>query len=228
MVAAGGGVLRDAEGGAAARARPTRTTCSALLRATGVLCVYGSGFGTKPEDGFFRVVFLASPAELVGDLRTDRRIHGGLPVSPLTGRGIGQTRSEHGLTPPISRDPADFKPLILWTIAMTALAVIVLWAAYLVRDVLLLIYISGLLAIGFSPIVRLIERQKVLPIGTRRFPRWLAILVLYLVIIGAFTLVGVLVFPPLIDQAQAPVGAKAEMFDKAQEFLIAKGLLAST
>jgi alanine-synthesizing transaminase len=35
-----------------------------LLRATGVLCVYGSGFGTRPEDGFFRVVFLASPGEL--------------------------------------------------------------------------------------------------------------------------------------------------------------------
>jgi alanine-synthesizing transaminase len=35
-----------------------------LLRATGVLCVYGSGFGTRPEDGFFRVVFLASPDEL--------------------------------------------------------------------------------------------------------------------------------------------------------------------
>ena len=35
-----------------------------LLRATGVLCVYGSGFATVPEDGFFRVVFLASPAEL--------------------------------------------------------------------------------------------------------------------------------------------------------------------
>jgi aspartate/methionine/tyrosine aminotransferase len=36
----------------------------ALLRATGVLCVYGSGFGTRPADGFFRVVFLADPAEL--------------------------------------------------------------------------------------------------------------------------------------------------------------------
>ena len=36
----------------------------ALLRATGVLCVYGSGFGTDPADGFFRVVFLASPTEL--------------------------------------------------------------------------------------------------------------------------------------------------------------------
>jgi alanine-synthesizing transaminase len=35
-----------------------------LLRATGVLCVYGSGFDTRPEDGFFRVVFLADPAEL--------------------------------------------------------------------------------------------------------------------------------------------------------------------
>ncbi len=35
-----------------------------LLRATGVLCVYGSGFGTAPTDGFFRVVFLASPSEL--------------------------------------------------------------------------------------------------------------------------------------------------------------------
>ncbi len=37
-----------------------------LLREAGVLCVHGSGFGTVPEDGFFRVVFLASPAELRG------------------------------------------------------------------------------------------------------------------------------------------------------------------
>lgn len=36
----------------------------ALLRETGVLCVYGSGFGSDPADGFFRVVFLANPAEL--------------------------------------------------------------------------------------------------------------------------------------------------------------------
>jgi alanine-synthesizing transaminase len=35
-----------------------------LLRAKGILCVYGSGFGTAPEDGFFRIVFLASPQEL--------------------------------------------------------------------------------------------------------------------------------------------------------------------
>jgi alanine-synthesizing transaminase len=35
-----------------------------LLRNTGVLCVHGSGFGMPPADGYFRVVFLASPAEL--------------------------------------------------------------------------------------------------------------------------------------------------------------------
>jgi aspartate/methionine/tyrosine aminotransferase len=35
-----------------------------LLRATGILVVYGSGFGTDPGDGFFRVVFLAPPADL--------------------------------------------------------------------------------------------------------------------------------------------------------------------
>ncbi len=36
----------------------------ALLRATGVLCVYGSGFGLPAADGFLRIVFLASPEEL--------------------------------------------------------------------------------------------------------------------------------------------------------------------
>jgi alanine-synthesizing transaminase len=44
-----------------------------LLRATGVLCVYGSGFGMPDQDGFFRVVFLASPGELdeIFDLMAD-------------------------------------------------------------------------------------------------------------------------------------------------------------
>jgi predicted PurR-regulated permease PerM len=108
---------------------------------------------------------------------------------------------------------------------MTAFAVIVLWTAYQARHVLLLIYISGLLAVGFSPIVRLIERQEVLPIGTRRFPRWLAILVLYLVIIGALTGVGFLIVPPLVDQGRQLAAALPGMFDKAQEFLVTRGVL---
>jgi len=108
---------------------------------------------------------------------------------------------------------------------MVALAVILLWAAYLVRDVLLLIYVSGLLAVGFSPIVRLIERQTVLPIGTRRFPRWLAILVLYVFILGVLTGIGFLVVPPIVHQGQQLWTAAPGMFDRAQEWLISKGLL---
>ncbi len=35
-----------------------------LLRAKGILCVHGSGFGLPADGGYFRVVFLAPPAEL--------------------------------------------------------------------------------------------------------------------------------------------------------------------
>jgi alanine-synthesizing transaminase len=40
-----------------------------LLRKTGVLCVYGSGFGLPADQGFFRVVFLANPEELASIYR---------------------------------------------------------------------------------------------------------------------------------------------------------------
>ena len=36
----------------------------ALLRATGILCVHGSGFGYPADEGGFRIVFLAPPDEL--------------------------------------------------------------------------------------------------------------------------------------------------------------------
>jgi predicted PurR-regulated permease PerM len=126
-------------------------------------------------------------------------------------------------------ETARQKSLILWGIWMAVLAVIVVRAAFLVRHVLLLLYISGLLAVGFSPIIRLIERQKVLPIGTRRFPRWFAILVLYLVILGTLTGIGFLIVPPLVDQAQQLWKVAPDMiergFEGAQTFLIQKGVL---
>ena len=95
-----------------------------------------------------------------------------------------------------NQNDTSAKGLVLWTIWMVVLAILIVWAGYLVRDVLLLIYISGVLAIGFSPIVRLIQRQKMLPIGSRRFPRWTAILVLYLVILGGITGLAFMIVPP--------------------------------
>lgn len=124
-----------------------------------------------------------------------------------------------------TRSTAEIKSLVLWTISMVCLAVVIFWCAYLVRGALLLIYCSMLLAIGFSPIVRLIERQTLLPIGSARFPRWLAILILYLGIIGVFTLIAFLIIPPLVHQAQSFWVALPAMFQRWQEFLIDKGWL---
>ena len=117
------------------------------------------------------------------------------------------------------------RALILFAIWMTAFAVILLWALYSIRHVLMLLYVSGLFAIGFSPIVRLIERQHLLPIGTRRFPRWLAILVLYVFIVGSLVGVGMLIFPPLVEQAQQLWNQRYQMFNSAQQFLHERGLL---
>jgi predicted PurR-regulated permease PerM len=125
-------------------------------------------------------------------------------------------------------EPTDQKSLILYAIWMTALAVVVMWAAYLVRHVLVLIYISGLLAIGFSPTIRLIERQKVLPIGTKRFPRGMAILILYLMIIGVLVGMGFLIVPPLVAQARQLWMELPGMLDRGVQFLASYGVLDST
>ena len=117
------------------------------------------------------------------------------------------------------------KALIAYAIWMTAFAVVVIWGLYHIRDVLLLLYVAGLLAVGFSPIVRLIERQRLLPVGTQRFPRWLAILVLYVVMLSALVSVGMLIVPPVVDQAQELWDQKSQMFEQGQRFLHDRGLL---
>ncbi len=119
----------------------------------------------------------------------------------------------------------ESRALIRYAIAMTAIAGILLWSAYLVRHILLIIYISGIFAIGFSPIVRIIERQKLLPIGSTRFPRWLAILILYLAILGTVALVLFLAFPPLVRQGRDLWEKLPDMFERGQQFLLSKGWL---
>ena len=44
-----------------------------LLRATGILCVYGSGFGLPADQGFFRVVFSRHPTSSARSTTTWRR-----------------------------------------------------------------------------------------------------------------------------------------------------------
>jgi predicted PurR-regulated permease PerM len=100
-------------------------------------------------------------------------------------------------------------------IALTAAFLAALWVA---RGALLIIYISGLLATGLGPLVHVIEHAAA-P-GTKRLPRWLAILLIYLFIVGVLTLIGLLVVPPLIDQAQDLSKRIPELLERGQQFLI--------
>ena len=72
--------------------------------------------------------------------------------------------------------PPDPRALIRYALAGLALTVIVLWAAFLVRDALLVIYISLLVAIGLSPLVAALEQHRP---RRQRLPRWAAILIIY-------------------------------------------------
>jgi predicted PurR-regulated permease PerM len=123
---------------------------------------------------------------------------------------------------------ATAKGVIGWTVALVALAVATAWLVFLAREALLLIYVSVLLAIGFGPIVRAIERWPQRHPRARRLPRWLAILVVYLVIVGVLTMAAVLVIPPLVDQAQDLWTRLPLLIDTAQEFLIRRGIITHT
>ena len=108
---------------------------------------------------------------------------------------------------------------------MAALGVAVVWGLYEARGAILLVYVSVLLATGFSPLVYAIEHQDVIPVGTKRLPRWLAILVIYIVIVGTLALVGLLVFPPLVQQAEELWRRLPSLLDQAQDVLMRYGLL---
>jgi predicted PurR-regulated permease PerM len=110
-------------------------------------------------------------------------------------------------------------------IALSAVAVLALFAMYIAAHALLLIYISMLVAIGFGPLVRAIEHQKRIPVGSRRLPRWLAILVVYLAILGALTVVGMLVVPPLVEQGVELSAQLPDLVNRGQQFLVDRGLL---
>jgi hypothetical protein len=93
------------------------------------------------------------------------------------------------------------RALVAWTILAVVVTGAVLWALVLARQVLLLLYVSMLLAMGFSPVVRFLERQRVVTIGTRRLPRWAAILVVYLALLGGAAALLLAILPTLIAQA---------------------------
>jgi predicted PurR-regulated permease PerM len=108
-------------------------------------------------------------------------------------------------------------------VLVAAFAIAVIAALWVARDALLILYVSGLLATGLRPIVQRV--QIAVPQGVQRLPRWLAVLLIYLVIVGGVTLIGLLVVPPIVDQAQELWKRLPELLDRGQAFLVRHGII---
>jgi predicted PurR-regulated permease PerM len=117
----------------------------------------------------------------------------------------------------------DARALIRYALVGLALTAAVSWMLYLVRGALLLVYIATLVAIGLSPIVSAIERRH--PRAAPRLPRWAAILIIYLCVIGAIVGVAIAVVPPLVEQARGLWAAFPDMLHRGQLWLMQRGLL---
>ena len=103
----------------------------------------------------------------------------------------------------------------VFTVTAVAILIAVLWEA---REALMLVYVSALVAMGFAPLVQIIERPRS---GARaRIPRWLAILVVYFAIVVVLLLVALAVVPPLIAQAASLWAKLPDEFDRFQRTLI--------
>jgi predicted PurR-regulated permease PerM len=114
------------------------------------------------------------------------------------------------------------RALIRYALVGLALTVAISWMLWQVRSVLVLVYISALVATGLSPLVNAIERKRLL---RQRVPRWGAILVIYLLLIGGVVGIAMLVVPAMVTQARELASELPRLVHQGQQWLIDRGLL---
>ena len=71
---------------------------------------------------------------------------------------------------PTSPQSSDPRSLIRYACVALAVTITLLWALYLVRAPLLVIYVSALFSTGLAPLVAFIERQRIMTLSKRRLP----------------------------------------------------------
>jgi len=158
---------------------------------------------------------------------------------PSSGRWAAAPLDENllrsgAMATPSRKAPSPLEPreatrgTILWTIAVVLLVVLVAAVLIVARQAVLLLYVSGLLAIGMSPAIQWVERRTLIPVGGPRLPRWLAILLIYLAMIGVVTGIALLVLPALVQQAQQFLANLPDLLRRAQTWLVERGVLTET
>ncbi|HWB16125.1 MAG TPA: AI-2E family transporter [Vicinamibacterales bacterium] len=117
---------------------------------------------------------------------------------------------------------------IAFAVALTLFGLVALWVLFLVRHVLLLLYVAGLLAIGFGPAVRWLEQRRGAATAgrrRRRLPRWAAILILYVFILGTLGGLLAVILPPLVSQSTDLWQKLPTYADELQGVLQRRGLI---
>lgn len=82
----------------------------------------------------------------------------------------------------------------LWSIVRIILVALGLWFLYLIRDVILIIFLAGLVTAIITPAVNYFERKKL--------PRWLGALIVYIVIVLILIGISLILIPTVVAQAK--------------------------
>jgi predicted PurR-regulated permease PerM len=116
------------------------------------------------------------------------------------------------------------RALIRYALAGLLVTTIVAWGLFVAREALLIIYVAALFAIGLSPVVASIENRRP-PRLHARVPRWLAILAIYIGLLGVVIGIAILIVPALVQQAQDLWTNLPMLLHNAQQWLIDHDLL---
>lgn len=94
----------------------------------------------------------------------------------------------------MSEEKTTIIKIDIWSVVKVVLVILVLWFLYLIRDVILILFIAGLLAAIITPAVNYFERKKI--------PRWIGAVIIYLAILLILTSIGLVVIPTVVAQSR--------------------------
>jgi predicted PurR-regulated permease PerM len=123
----------------------------------------------------------------------------------------------------VKRSRDDPRRLIVFGVTVFFAGAVVVTLLYFLRTVLLLLYVSMLLAIGFSPAVNWLQHR--LAGHQQRIPRWAAILVLYVTGLATIALLLAVLLPQIGRQMAELWQRLPEYAEQLQDTLVSAGLI---
>src|SRR5439155_1231800 len=150
------------------------------------LCGWASGSAAEAEGCGSNPTVWAAPAVLRLQCRAEGNAHPPCPAGVLE---MAPRRPE---TPGVAEVRLPTMGHYARATLTVVLVLALLAAAWRVRNILLLVVIALVLAVGLDPAVRRLQRLKV--------PRGWAVLIIFLATIGFLALFGALVIPPLVRE----------------------------